>query len=50
MPSCYKIKLRSIGCHLVYEVIDSRLVVTVSAVGKWERSKVYGNANSSLYR
>lgn len=44
MPNCYKIKLRSIGYRLVYEVIDSRLVVTVIAVGKRERSKVYGSA------
>lgn len=48
MPNCYKIKLRSIGYRLVYEVIDSRLVVTVIAVGKRERSKVYGSAASRL--
>lgn len=44
MPNCYKIKLRSIDYRLVYEVIDSRLVVTVIAVGNRERSKVYGSA------
>jgi len=48
MPNCYKIKLRSIGYRLVYEVIDSRLVVTVIAVGKRERSKVYGTATKRL--
>jgi mRNA interferase RelE/StbE len=48
MPNCYKIKLRSIGYRLVYEVIDSRLVVTVIAVGKRDRSKVYGSATSRL--
>ena len=48
MPNCYKIKLRSIGYRLVYEVIDSRLVVTVIAVGKRERSKVYGSAANRL--
>lgn len=48
MPNCYKIKLRSIGYRLVYEVIDSRLVVTVIAVGKRERSKVYGRAANRL--
>ncbi|SRR3989338_6538161 len=48
MPNCYKIKLRSIGYRLVYEVIDSRLVVTVIAVGKRDRSKVYGCATSRL--
>ncbi|NRH26227.1 type II toxin-antitoxin system RelE/ParE family toxin [Pseudomonas sp. MS19] len=45
MPNCYKIKLRSIGYRLVYEVIDSRLIVSVIAVGKRERSKVYGSAS-----
>lgn len=48
MPNCYKIKLRSIGYRLVYEVIDSRLVVTVIAVGKRERNKVYGSATKRL--
>jgi len=48
MPNCYKIKLRSIGYRLVYEVIDNRLVVIVIAVGKQERSKVYGSATKRL--
>lgn len=48
IPTCYKIKLRSIGYRLVYEVIDSRLVVTVIAVGKRERSKVYDSASKRL--
>lgn len=48
MPNCYKIKLRSIGYRLVYEVIDSRLVVTVIAVGKRERSKAYEHASKRL--
>ncbi|MGA2081470.1 MAG: type II toxin-antitoxin system RelE/ParE family toxin [Holophaga sp.] len=29
MPDCYKIKLRSIGYRLVYQVADARLVVMV---------------------
>jgi len=37
----YKIKLRSLGYRLVYEVIDDRLVVLVIAVGKRERSEIY---------
>ncbi len=40
----YKIKLRSAGYRLVYEVKDAVLVVTVIAVGKRERSKVYSKA------
>ena len=37
----YKIKLRSSGYRLGYDVVDSRLMVTVVAVGKRERSVVY---------
>lgn len=48
MPDCYKIKLRSIGYRLVYEVLDGRLVVTVISVGKRERSKVYIAASKRL--
>lgn len=48
MPNCYKIKLRSIGYRLVYEVIDACLVITVIAVGKRERSRVYGSATKRL--
>lgn len=44
MPDCYKIKLKSSGYRLVYEVIDERVVVSVVAVGKRERSEVYGRA------
>ena len=37
----YKIKLRSVGYRLVYEVRDSQLIVIVVAVGKRERNAVY---------
>jgi mRNA interferase RelE/StbE len=37
----YKIKLRSAGYRLVYEVEDDRLIVLVVAIGKRERSQVY---------
>lgn len=41
LPGCYKIKLRSSGYRLVYQVEDEVLVVLVIAVGKRERSEVY---------
>lgn len=41
MPDCYKIKLRSSGYRLVYQVIDDKVVVFVVSVGKRERSDVY---------
>jgi mRNA interferase RelE/StbE len=43
-PDRYKIKLRSVGYRLVYEVRDSQLIVVVVAVGKRERNVVYKTA------
>ncbi len=48
MKNCYKIKLRSSGFRLVYEVRDSVLVVSVVAVGKRERNHVYKTAVKRL--
>ena len=48
MRNCYKIKLRSIGCRLVYQVRDDELVVSVVAVGKRERNAVYKAASKRV--
>ncbi len=40
----YKIKLRSIGYRLVYEVRDIEVVVVVVAIGKRERNAAYAAA------
>jgi len=40
----YKIKLRSAGYRLVYEVNDDEIVIYVIAVGKRERGLVYAKA------
>ncbi len=45
-PNRYKIKLRSVGYRLVYEVIDDVIVVLVIAVGKRENNVVYNTADS----
>ena len=37
----YKIKLKSSGYRLVYEVIDNEIVVVVIAIGKRDGNKVY---------
>jgi len=37
----YKIKLRSVGYRLVYEVRDKELIVVVVAVGRRDRNAVY---------
>jgi mRNA interferase RelE/StbE len=44
MSDCYKIKLKASGYRLVYQVVDERVVVSVVAVGKRERSEVYERA------
>ena len=41
----YKIKLKSSGYRLVYEVRDAEVVVVVVAVGKRERNAVYAAAD-----
>jgi len=44
MPDCYRIKLRSSGYRLIYEVEDKRLVVMVLSVGRREGSESYKKA------
>ena len=41
MKNCYKIKLRSAGFRLLYEVRGEEVIVSVVAVGKRERNSVY---------
>ncbi|MBN3100177.1 type II toxin-antitoxin system RelE/ParE family toxin [Pectobacterium brasiliense] len=48
MADCYKIKLRSAGYRLVYQVLEHEIVVLVLAVGKRERSAVYKAAKDRL--
>ncbi len=46
LPNCYKIKLRTLGYRLVYQVEDERITVLVLAIGKREKSKVYETTKS----
>lgn len=48
LPDCYKIKLRSTGCRLVYQVHGKVVVVTVIARGKGEYGDVYRKAGKPL--
>jgi len=48
MPDCYKIKLRSAGYRLIYRVDDKEVFVTVIAVGRRDKQKVYEVAQSRL--
>lgn len=44
MQGCYKIKLKSVGYRLVYQVEDDEVLVTVVAVVRRERGDVYRKA------
>lgn len=44
IPDTYKIKLRSSGLRVVYQVRDGQLIVLVLAVGPRSRGKVYRDA------
>jgi mRNA interferase RelE/StbE len=46
MPNCYKIKLLRVGYRLVYRVEGETVFVTVIAVGKRDKLKVYEAAMS----
>jgi len=48
MPDCYKIKLRTAGFRLVYRVDEDVVFVTVIAVGKRDRNRVYAAAQDRL--
>ena len=48
LPDCYKIKLRSNGYRLVYQVIDQEVMVFVVTVDKRERELVYRKAAERL--
>lgn len=48
LPDCYKVKLRSAGYRLVYQVIDQEVVVFVVAIDKRENEAVYQKASERL--
>ena len=48
LPDCYKIKLRSAGYRLIYQVIDQDVVVFVVAVDKREHEAAYRKAEDRL--
>ena len=48
LPDCYKLKLRSAGYRLVYQVDDKIVVVTVIAVGRRDKGLVYLAANKRI--
>jgi mRNA interferase RelE/StbE len=45
-PDAYKIKLKTAGYRLVYQVIDQKLIVLVLVIGKREKNEVYNQLNA----
>ncbi|MET1068685.1 MAG: type II toxin-antitoxin system RelE/ParE family toxin [Pseudomonas prosekii] len=48
LPDCYKLKLRSAGYRLIYQVLDQEVVVFVVAIGKREREAAYQDAQDRI--
>lgn len=48
MHDCYKIKLLQVGYRLVYRVDEDVVFVTVIAVGKRDKLKIYESAKDRL--
>ena len=48
MPDCYKIKLRTAGYRLVYQVDDKVVTVTVITIGKRNKNHAYHMARRRL--
>jgi mRNA interferase RelE/StbE len=48
MKDCYKIKLRQLGYRMVYRVDDYIVSVTVIAIGKRDKEKVYQDADKRI--
>ncbi|WP_295402101.1 type II toxin-antitoxin system RelE/ParE family toxin [uncultured Thiocystis sp.] len=48
MADCYKIKLRGLGYRLVYRVDEDVVFVTVIAVGRRDKNRVYAAAKDRL--
>lgn len=47
-PNLYKIKLRTSGYRLAYEVIDDEIVIMVIAVGKRDKGDIYQKMKDRL--
>lgn len=48
MKDCYKIKLRSSGYRMIYQVIDEEIVILVLAIGKREKLTAYKKAEKRI--
>jgi mRNA interferase RelE/StbE len=46
--SVYKIKLRTVGYRLAYEVLDDEVIVYVLAIGKRNKDEIYNPLKKRL--
>lgn len=44
----YKIKLKTVGYRLAYEVKDKEIIILVLSVGKREKNKIYKNMGNRI--
>jgi len=44
----YKIKLRSSGFRLAYEIKDNEILILVLSVGKREKNKIYNDLENRI--
>lgn len=50
LKDCYKIKLKSSGYRMIYEVINGHLLIYVLSVGKRDKSYAYKEASQRRNR
>ncbi len=48
LPDCYKIKLRSAGYRLIYQVQKTEVLVFVVAIGVRDKGKAYTKAGNRI--
>lgn len=48
LKDCYKIKLKTVGYRLIYQVKDSELIILVLKVGKRENNDIYKDIENLL--
>ncbi|MGL6001918.1 MAG: type II toxin-antitoxin system RelE family toxin [Plesiomonas sp.] len=48
LAGCYKIKLRTSGFRLVYQILDNEIIILIIAVGKRNDGKAYEIASQRV--
>lgn len=48
LPDCYKVKLKTAGYRMIYQVQDEKITVFVVAIGKRDKEGVYKDAKKRV--